>query len=116
MSLLSWIVTFFLMAGVFFFIVGSVGILRFPDFYSRLHAAGKCDTLASALVLGAIALFGLRDFDWNSLQSWENLRVSLKVMMIVLFVCVASPSATHAITKAAFIVGVEPWEKRKRNR
>ncbi|MBN1140276.1 MAG: monovalent cation/H(+) antiporter subunit G [Deltaproteobacteria bacterium] len=113
---MSVIVAVLLLLGVFFFIIGAVGIVRFPDFYSRLHAAGKCDALATALSLMAIALFNIRDFDWALFQSWDNLRVSLKIVLIILFVYVASPAATHAITKAAFIVGIEPWEKRKRNR
>ncbi|NLV25039.1 MAG: sodium:proton antiporter [Deltaproteobacteria bacterium] len=116
MSIVSWVVAVLLFLGVFFFAIGAIGILRFPDFYSRLHAAGKCDALASTLALVAIALFNVRDFDWTLFQSWDNLRVSLKILLIILFVYVATPAATHAITKAAFIVGIEPWEKRKRNR
>jgi multicomponent Na+:H+ antiporter subunit G len=115
-SVISIVVTVLLFLGVFFFVIGAIGILRFPDFYSRLHAAGKCDALASSLALVAVALFNVRDFDWTLFQSWDNLRVSLKILLIILFVYVASPAATHAITKAAFIVGIEPWEKRKRNR
>lgn len=116
MSVLTVTVAVLLFLGVFFFAIGAIGILRFPDFYSRLHAAGKCDALASTLALVAVALFNVRDFDWALTQSWDDLRVSVKIFLIILFVYVATPAATHAITKAAFIVGIEPWEKRKRNR
>jgi multicomponent Na+:H+ antiporter subunit G len=106
--------SFLLVLGVFFFGIGTIGILRFPDFYSRLHAAGKCDVLATTLTLVAVALLNLQDFSWSNLASWDNVRVSLKMLTIVVFVYVASPTATHAITKAAIIVGIEPWEKKKR--
>lgn len=112
MSLLS---SFLLILGVFFFGIGTIGILRFPDFYSRLHAAGKCDVLATTLALVAVALFNIQDFSWASLTTWDNVRESLKILTIIAFVYVASPTATHAITKAAFIVGIEPWEKKKRD-
>jgi multicomponent Na+:H+ antiporter subunit G len=102
------LVTIMLVAGLFFFAVGTLGILRFPDFFTRLHAAGKCDTFAAILTLSALALFNLQEF------SVENLLVSLKIMAIAVFVFVASPTATHALTEAALIVGVEPWEKKEK--
>jgi multicomponent Na+:H+ antiporter subunit G len=111
---MTYFIAFLLVLGVFFFGIGTIGILRFPDFYSRLHAAGKCDVLATTLVLVAVALVNIQDFSWASLTSWDNVRVSLKILTIIIFVYVATPTATHAITKAAFIVGIEPWEKKKR--
>lgn len=104
---MNWLVTFLLIAGTFFFAIGTIGILRLPDFYSRLHAAGKCDTLAAILVVTAIALYNLHH------QSFASILVSLKVFAIVFFIFMASPTATHAITKAALIVGVEPWLKKR---
>lgn len=96
-----------LFAGLFFFAVGVIGVLRFPDFYTRLHAAGKCDTLASILVLLAMALYNLNDL------SLANVLVSLKIVAIATFVFIASPTATHAITEAALVTGVEPWVRNK---
>jgi multicomponent Na+:H+ antiporter subunit G len=100
------VITIVLLAlGLFFFAVGVVGILRLPDFYTRMHAAGKCDTLASELVLLAVALYNLSD------PSLGSVLVSIKIMMIAGFVFVASPTATHALTEAALVVGVSPWSK-----
>ena len=97
-------------SGLFFFAAGVIGVLRLPDFYSRLHAAGKCDSLAAVLVLLGIALFNLETLNL------ANTLVSLKIVAIAVFVFVASPTATHAVTEAALIVGVEPWTKgRKRS-
>jgi multicomponent Na+:H+ antiporter subunit G len=101
----SVVVVLLLIAGVFLFAVGVIGVLRFPDFYTRLHAAGKCDTLGSILLVLALALFNLQEF------TLANLLVSLKILSILAFVFVASPTATHALTEAALVVGVEPWAK-----
>lgn len=91
--------------GLFFFFAGTVGILRLPDFYTRLHAAGKCDSLAAVLIVIGVALYTLHDF------SFASLLVALKIVLIAVFVFVASPTATHAITEAALILGVKPWER-----
>ncbi|MDT8420258.1 MAG: monovalent cation/H(+) antiporter subunit G [Desulfuromonadales bacterium] len=107
MTLLAGI---FILGGLFFFAIGVLGILRFPDFYSRLHAAGKSDSLAAVLVIAGVALYNLQEF------SFANLLVSLKILLIAVFIYVASPTATHALTKTALILGFEPWEKGKKRR
>ena len=107
---MSVVAALLIVAGLFFFAIGVLGILRFPDFYTRLHAAGKCDSLAAVLVVLGIALFNLQEF------SGANLLVSIKIMFVAAFVFVASPTATHAITEAALLIGVEPWTKEKKSR
>jgi len=99
-----------ILAGLFFFAIGVLGILRFPDFYSRLHAAGKSDSLASVLVIVGVALYNLHDF------SFATVLVSLKILLIAVFIYVASPTATHALTRTALVLGIEPWEKGKKRR
>lgn len=108
--ILTFIVVFLLLAALLFFAIGTIGILRFPDFYTRLHAAGKCDTLASTLALLGIALYALNGFELT------NLLTAVKIMAIAIFICIAGPTASHAITRAALATGVKPWmrpEKRK---
>jgi multicomponent Na+:H+ antiporter subunit G len=73
-------VCLFLFAGLFFFTGGVVGILRFPDFYSRLHPAGKLDTLGSFLAMIGLALFNLYHLSLGTLLT------SLKIMLILVFV------------------------------
>ncbi len=107
---MSAIAALFVIPGLFFFAVGTLGILRFPDFYTRLQAAGKCDSFASVLVLLGIAIYNLGDFTLASLL------VSIKIMLIAVFVFIASPTATHAITESALIVGVEPWMRKERKK
>jgi len=99
------VVTLFLFAGLLFFTGGAVGILRFPDFYSRLHPAGKLDTLGLLLSMIGLALFTLHHFSLGTLLT------SLKILLIVVFVFLASPTATHAIVDAGVRAGLAPWTK-----
>ncbi|MEW6521441.1 MAG: monovalent cation/H(+) antiporter subunit G [Thermodesulfobacteriota bacterium] len=99
-----------LFSGLFFLTAGSIGILRFPDFYSRLHPAGKLDTLGTLLALLGLALFTLQHF------SLGDLLTSLKIMLIIIFVFVASPTATHAIVDAGVRAGLAPWTKGEKRR
>lgn len=86
-DILSWC---FILAGCGFLLVGAIGVLRMPDFYTRLHAAGLTDTMgASFLVAGML------------LQSGLTL-TGLKLVLILLFVIFTSPIATHALINAAF--------------
>jgi multicomponent Na+:H+ antiporter subunit G len=89
----------FICAGVFFLFMGAIGMLRFPDFYTRMHAAGKCDTLGSLLVFMGLALYG-----------GVNLS-SVKIMLIGVFIFVTSPTATHAIARSAFKNEMPMWTK-----
>jgi multicomponent Na+:H+ antiporter subunit G len=100
--------TVLILAGLIFFAIGTIGILRFPDFFTRAHAAGKCDSLAAVLIFFAIAAFNLSDL------SLATILVSIKILFIAAFVFVASPTATHAITEAALLIGVTPWQKEKK--
>ena len=79
----------FVSAGVFFLVTGAAGLIRFPDFYTRMHASGKCDTLGVLLVLMGIACH-----EGASLTS-------AKILLIAAFIFVASPTATHAIARSA---------------
>jgi multicomponent Na+:H+ antiporter subunit G len=99
------VVTFLFIAGLFFFTGGVLGILRFPDFYSRLHPAGKLDSLGSLLMMTALALYNLHHFSLGSLLT------SLKIILIVALVFITSPTATHAIVDAGVRAGLHPWTK-----
>ncbi len=102
------IVIILLAFGLLFFIGGSVGIIRFPDFYSRLHAAGKLDTSGLLMTMLAVALYTIQDF------STESLLTGLKIMLIVVFVFITSPTGTHAIVDAGIRAGLRPWTKNEK--
>lgn len=104
--MLSVITIFFLLMGLFFFFGTTIGLVRFPDFYSRMHAAGKGDTLSSVLLLIGLALYSLHDL------SPASLLVTAKILFISIFIFVASPTATHAIMDAGYEMKIKPWTKR----
>jgi len=97
----------FVCAGAFFITVGSIGLLRLPDFFSRCHATGKADTLGIMLVITGLILH-------------EGLTLtSVKLLLILTFVALTSPTATHALARAAFRFGVKPrfkTEERKKTK
>ena len=102
---MDFIVILLLSGGLLFFTGGSIGIIRMPDFYSRLHPAGKLDTAGHVLAMAAMALYTLQDFSGHSLLT------AFKIMLIVVFVFFTSPTATNAIIDAGVRAGLRPWEK-----
>jgi multicomponent Na+:H+ antiporter subunit G len=88
-----------LILGLLFILLGAVGILRLPDFYSRLHAMGKCDTLGVALILLALALYA------------EVSLTTLKLLLVSTIIGLANPTATHALGRAALKAGLTPWTR-----
>jgi len=95
---LSWIC---LAGGGFFCIVGAAGMLRMPDFYTRMHAASVIETLGVGLLLAGLML-----------QAGLTL-VTVKLAVIGLLVMFASPTASHALARAAMARGVEPLLDRR---
>ena len=91
--------------GLFFFLGGSIGIIRLPDFYSRLHAAGMLDTMGLLLSMSGLALYLVHDF------SLANVLSATKIVLIVIFVFITGPTATHAIVDAGIRAVQEPWTK-----
>jgi len=80
---------FFLLIGSFLCITGGVGILRFPDFYTRMHAVGVTDTLATAMILIGLILHN------------PDFLVDVKLLIILLMALFLSPTASHALANAA---------------
>ena len=96
--------------GLVFFLGAAVGLYRFPDFYTRMHAAGKGDTLSSLLILAGFALITLEEL---SVMEWL---LVVKLLAIVLFVMLTSPTSTHALMRAGFEDGIEPVTKKPKKR
>ncbi|MBK6972519.1 MAG: monovalent cation/H(+) antiporter subunit G [Sterolibacteriaceae bacterium] len=89
----SWIC---LVAGGFFSIVGTIGLNRMPDFFTRMHAASVTDTLGAGLVLLGLMLQA----------GWTLVMVKLVFLGLLMFF--ASPAAAHALAKAALARGLKP--------
>jgi len=83
-------------AGALFCLVGAIGVLRFPDLFSRMHSAGITDTLGALLVLVGLML----------LAGWSL--ATAKLLFILAFLWMTSPAATHALAKAALHGGEKP--------
>ncbi|UCE90496.1 MAG: monovalent cation/H(+) antiporter subunit G [Pseudomonadota bacterium] len=92
-DLASWVL---LVLGSLLGITGAIGLLRFPEFYTRAHAAGVTDTLCASCILTGLML-----------QAGLTL-VTAKLVFILLFLLLTSPTATHALTKAALHAGLAP--------
>ena len=92
-EILSWV---FIIAGSIFLIIGGIGLLRFPDFYTRIHAAGITDTMGAWLILvGLMFSAGLT-------------LITVKLVVLLIFLLMTSPLSSHALAKAAFVRGLKP--------
>lgn len=89
----SWVS---LVLGGVFCIVGAIGLLRMPDFYTRMHAASVIETLGAGLILLGLML-----------QAGLTL-VTVKLLMLGLLILFVSPTATHALARAAMVRGLKP--------
>jgi multicomponent Na+:H+ antiporter subunit G len=87
-------------AGLFFLAVSGIGLIRLPDFYTRNHAVGKSETLGAMLLLCGLAIY-------NGLEI-----TSAKLVIILLFIALANPTATHIVARAAFRSGLQPWAQK----
>ena len=97
--MIDWLSMALLLVGAFFFFAGTVGLLRFPDVYSRLHALAKADNLGLGCVLLGLALQA------------DSLGAALKLLLIWPLVLAASAGVGFAIARRAHALGIRPWRK-----
>ncbi len=95
---LSWIL---IAVGAIFGIIGGIGVLRLPNFFSRIHAAGMAETMCAPMILAAMML-----------QSGVTI-ASVKLLAILVFLFLTSPTASHALAKAALHGGLDPTDPGK---
>ncbi|MDE1174317.1 MAG: monovalent cation/H(+) antiporter subunit G [Parvibaculaceae bacterium] len=82
--------------GSVFILIGALGLLRLPDFWARLHAAGIIDTLGAELMLVGMMF----QAGWS--------QATVKLALLGLFIAITGPTATHALANAAFVTGLRP--------
>ena len=99
-DILSWVT---ILTGSFFVVTGGVGILRLPDFFTRLHAVSMPDTLGIGLIIIGLAL-----------QAGST-QTSAKLIMIFLFMLFTGPAATHALAKTALHGKLKPLASHKKD-
>lgn len=95
-------------AGVIFFIGTTVGLLRFPDFYTRMHAAGKGDTLSTLLILLGAVVHVSEGMFIEDAKVLSTLLVMVKILFIAAFIMLTSPTSTHALMRAGYEDTNEP--------
>jgi multicomponent Na+:H+ antiporter subunit G len=87
------------LVGALFFLAGTLGLLRLPDFYARVHAATKCDTVGAGAILLALAAHVAPHPE------------ALKLIALLVLVLLSSPTAGHALARAAYDTGLRPWRR-----
>ena len=104
LDICSWVLFVVGGAGV---ITGAIGVVRFPDFYSRLHAAGVTDTAGAELILFGM-LIQLFRMDMDAALTGPLLVYVAKIVFIGFFLFLTSPVSTHAIAHSAWVGGLKP--------
>jgi len=87
-----------LIIGAAFNLIAAIGLIRFPDVFTRMHAASKAGTLGSGLMLVAIAFHA------------SDISVGSKAIAAVVFFLLTAPISAHLLARAAYVAGIEPWE------
>lgn len=85
-----------MLVGAVLAVIGTIGVLRFPDFYSRLHAASVTDTAAATLALVGMGLLA------------PSSAVVFKLAVVWLFLFLTGPTSSHALANAAHTAGLQP--------
>jgi multicomponent Na+:H+ antiporter subunit G len=93
LDIVSWVL---LSAGGVFVLIGGIGALRMPNLYTRMHAASVTDTMGAALVLAGVML-----------QAGLSL-ATIKLVAILLFLLITSPTSSYALASAALLAGIRP--------
>lgn len=91
-----------LIVGLLFNLLGCIGMVRLPDVYNRLQAATKCVTLGTCMVLASVAALA---------ATGAILALSVKSIVCIVFILIASPTAAHALARGAHASGIRLWEK-----
>lgn len=99
----EWITIVLLIIGASFMLLASIGLLRLPDIYMRMHASTKAPTLGLLLILTALALF------------YSSFAVILKSMLIILFIFLTIPLAAHMIGRSAHLIKTPKWKNTTRD-
>lgn len=88
-----------ILIGLFFLCVAAIGVLRFPDVYTRSHAVSLTDSLGAFFLLGGLALY-------------EGLSTNLvKILVVLILLYLLNPVIAHATVRSAYRSGVKPWSK-----
>ena len=85
-----------LLVGAVLALIGTIGVLRFPDFYTRLHAASVTDTAAATLAIAGMMLLA------------PSMAIMFKLVVVWRFLFLTGPTSSHAVANAAHTAGLQP--------
>ena len=101
----NFLIYILLAIGVFFNILGGLGLLRFPDVYTRLHAGTKCTTFGSIFITGSVIILGLKMWYFGSI---DGSVLAIHTAGALVAILITNPTGAHAIARAAHKSGVKP--------
>ncbi len=102
------IVTYvFIAIGCFFNLMATIGLHRFPDFYTRLHAGTKCTTFGSIFIILAVIIQSVNIWVAEGLSSPQSI-LSLHAFIALIAILITNPTGAHAIARAGHRSGVKP--------
>lgn len=105
--MIEWIVGIFLAIGVIFNLLASIGILRFPDVYTRIHAATKCTTFGTIFIVLATISYALYSWKLEHNPAW--ITIAIHSALVLIFLVLTNPVGAHAIGRAARKSGIRPY-------
>ncbi len=106
--MIEWIVGICLGIGVTFNLLASIGILRFPDVYTRIHAATKCTTFGTIFIVLATVIYSIYSYYWVAKDpAW--IIIGIHSTLVVLFLVLTNPVGAHALGRAARKSGIRPY-------
>lgn len=105
LTILSWAS---IIAGLFFMLVGTFGVLRLPDVFTRLHAAGMTDTAGAGFMILGMCFYTVQGMMHGETLWWT---VLVRLVFVYLFLLLTSPISGHALARAGLAGGLEPWTK-----
>jgi len=104
-TIVTYIIYLFLSIGVFFTILAGIGLLRFPDVYTRLHAGTKCTTFGSIFLILSVIILGMKT--WY-LGDVNGSTLAIHSIIALVAILLTNPTGAHAIARAAHKSGVMP--------
>jgi len=104
-TIITYIIYLFLSIGVFFTVLAGIGLLRFPDVYTRLHAGTKCTTFGSIFLILSVVILGLKS--WY-LGDVNGSALAIHSIIALVAILLTNPTGAHAIARAAHKSGVMP--------
>ena len=107
MNILDILVIALLSIGLFFNFIAAIGLHRFPDVYSRLHAATKTNTYGSIFLVLAVVVFAIQNY-LNGAHAGGQIQLAVHSLIALVAILIANPTSSHAIARASHRSGYLP--------